>query len=65
MGFFDTVTPTEMEAGRMLGLLTMATLIGVGFVPPLRPYAHRIRLATAGIYLLGIFCFTVYFVAFR
>jgi hypothetical protein len=65
MGFFETVTPAEAEAGRMLGLATMLVLIFVGFVPPLRPYAYRIRLAAAGAYIFGVLGFAVYFVAFR
>ncbi len=65
MGFFETVTPAEMEAGRTLSLATILVLIFVGFIPPLRPYAHRIRLAAAGAYILGVLGFAVYFVAFR
>ncbi len=65
MGFLETVTPAEMDTGRMLGMVTMVVLIFVGFVPPLRPYAHRIRLAAAGVYILGILGFVVYFAAFR
>jgi hypothetical protein len=65
MGFFETVTPAEMQVGRTLGLATMLVLIFVGYIPPLRPYAHRIRLAAAAVYILGVLGFAVYFVAFR
>ena len=65
MGFLETVTPAEMELGQMLSMVTMVVVIFVGFIPPLRPYAHRIRIAAAGCYLAGILGFIVYFAAFR
>jgi|GEM_PF-2038505 len=65
MGFFETVTPAEMRAGQLLTFWTMIVTMFVGYVPPLRPYAHRIRLTAAAVYLLGALGFAVYFVAFR
>ena len=65
MGFFETVTPAEMQAGRMLTLGTMVVMMFVGHVPPLRPYAHRIRLTAGAAYILGVLGFAVYFLAFR
>ena len=65
MGFLDTITPAETEAGRALGLVTMAVLIGVGFIPPLRSYAQRIRVAMAAFYIFCVLGFVVYCAAFR
>lgn len=65
MGFLDTITPAETEAGRALGLVTMAVLIGVGFIPPLRSYAQRIRVAMAAFYVLCVLGFVVYCALFR
>ena len=65
MGFLDAVTPAEMEIGRTLSLVTMVVLIFVGYVPALRAYAHYIRFATVGLYLLGILGFLLYFALFR
>ena len=65
MGFLDTITPAETEAGRALGLVTMVVLIGVGFIPPLRSYAQRIRVAMAAFYVLCVLGFVVYCAAFR
>jgi len=64
MGFLQTVTQAQFEAGRMISLIAMAVVIGVGLVPPLRPYAHRIQVATAGAYIVGILAFVVYVAAF-
>ena len=65
MGFLDTVTPEEMQVGRGLSLATMLVLMGVGYVPPLRPYATRIRQAVAAVYVLGVVAFALYFVLGR
>lgn len=65
MGFLETVTPAEMQAGRTLTLATMVVAMFVGHIPPLRPYAHRIRLAAVGCYLVGVLGFVLYFALFR
>jgi hypothetical protein len=65
MGFLQTITPAQFEAGRMLGLITMVVVIGVGFVPPLRPYAYRIRVATAAAYIVGALAFAIYVATVR
>ncbi len=65
MGFLEVVTPSEMEAGRLLSLTTMVVLLFVGHIPPLRPYAARIRVAAVAIYLAGVLGFIVYFALFR
>lgn len=65
MGFLGAITPEEAEAGRFLGLVTMAGLIGVGLVPPLRRYAQRIRVAMALGYISCVLAFIVYFAVYR
>ncbi|MEI7709821.1 MAG: hypothetical protein WCI94_00260 [Rhodospirillales bacterium] len=65
MGFLEVVTPAEMTAGHALGLATMVVLIFVGHIPPLRPYATRIRRVAAGCYLAGVAGFVLYFAMFR
>jgi hypothetical protein len=65
MGFLEVVTPAEMEAGRMLSLATMVVLLFVGYIPPLRPYAGRIRVAAASVYIAGVLGSIVYFAVFR
>ncbi len=57
MSLFTTVTADEMQAARVVTGMTMALLLATGFVPALRAYAFRIRLALLLIYLLacGIF----------
>ena len=65
MGFLDVVTPAEMQARQTLSLATMAVMIFVGHIPPLRPYAARIRLAAASVYIAGLLGFIVYVAAFR
>lgn len=65
MGFLETVTPAEIEAGRLLSLVMMVGLLSVGLVPPLRPYAHRIRLVMAGAYIACLVGFIVYCALFR
>lgn len=65
MGFLETVSPAEMQAGQMLSLIAMIVLMFVGTIPPLRPFAHRIRIAAAGAYILGVCGFIVYVAAFR
>ena len=65
MGFLGAITPTEMEAGRVLSLVTMAGVIGLGLVPPLRPYAHRIRVVTSVGYIGCVLGFIAYCALFR
>ena len=65
MGFLEVVTPAEMEVGRALSLATMVVVMFVGHIPPLRPYAGRIRMVAVGCYLAGVLGFVVYFAAFR
>src|SRR4051794_3799045 len=54
---FDTVSREVMQAARLITGVTMAIVIGVGLMPPLRPYARRIRLAALALYLLGFVAF--------
>ena len=65
MGFLSTVTPAEFEAGRVLGMVTMVVVLGVQFVPPLRSYAHRIRIAMATGYIACVLGFVVYCALWR
>ncbi len=61
MGFLEAVSPAELEAGRTLSLVTLVVVMFVGHIPPLRPYAHHIRLVAVGCYLLGVLGFVLYF----
>jgi hypothetical protein len=65
MDFLSTITPREAEAGRALSLATMALVISVGFVPPLRPYVYPIRVATCVGYILCVLSFIIYCAFFR
>ena len=65
MGFLKAITPAEVDAGRMLSLVTMAVLVGVGLVPPLRPYARRIQVAITAFYVACVLGFVVYCALFR
>ncbi len=65
MAWLPSVTAADIEAGRMVTLVTMALVIGVGLIPPLRPHAYRIRIAVTLLYLLSAAGFTLYAVAFR
>ena len=65
MGLLETIAPEEAEAGRVLSMVTMVVLLGVGFVPPLRPHAHRIRVGMAACYIAGVLGFVVYCALFR
>ena len=65
MGFLATISPAEADAARMISLTTMAVVIGVGLVPPLQPYAHRIRVAAAAAYLACVLGFVIYYALFR
>ena len=42
----------EFRLLRMMGLVTMALIFGARVVPPLQPYARRIGIAAAALYVL-------------
>jgi hypothetical protein len=65
MDFLGTITPGEIRAGQALSFATMATLIGHGLIPPLRPYGYWIRLVAAAVYIGCIVGFVLYCVLFR
>ena len=65
MAFLNTITPEEMQVGRVLSLVTMVVLMTVGRIPPMRPYARRIWQFTAAVYLLGVAAFAIYLVTAR
>jgi hypothetical protein len=65
MALFDTVSPEMMRSGQMLTGAVLALWLGVGYVPALRPYAGRIRLAVLAAYLVGAIALVAYAVYSR
>ena len=57
---FDTISSHEMQTARIITGATMAIVIGVGLVPPLRPFAQRIRMAALVLYILSCVAFVIY-----
>ena len=52
-----------MRAAQLISGATMAIWIGMGVLPPLRPYAHAVRRALLLIYLAGCVGFIAYVMA--
>ena len=59
----DTVSADQMRAAQLISGATMAIWIGMGVLPPLRPYAHAVRRALLLIYLAGCVGFIAYVMA--
>jgi len=57
---FMTVSGEDMRAAQMLTGTTFALFLMVGYVPGLRPYAGRIRLAIVVAYFAAAGSFMVY-----
>jgi hypothetical protein len=60
VALFSTVSAEDMRSAQIITLATLALWIGVGVVPPLRPHARGIRIATLALYLVGCAGFVVY-----
>ncbi len=60
MALFGTVSPEMMQAARVVTGATFALWLGVGLVPPLRPYAWTIRVAMLTLYLAAAAAFVAY-----
>lgn len=56
----DTVSADAMRSAQIITGVAMAIWIGVGIVPPLQPYAYRVRGAVLALYLLGSLGFLAY-----
>jgi len=57
---FATVSGAEMRTARVVTSATLALVLLVGFVPGLRPYVARIRVAITVTYLIVVAGFMIY-----
>ncbi|HVC62929.1 MAG TPA: hypothetical protein VND19_21510 [Acetobacteraceae bacterium] len=53
-------TPEEAHAAQILTGATMAAWLACGWIPAIRPYATKIRVAILGAYLLGCIAYVGY-----
>ena len=54
---FDLATDTQLQAARVFGGATMVAFLAA---PIFRRHAHRVRMAVAGVYFIGVLGFAVY-----